>query len=372
MDVVPAFIAIDGVRFPLAANDRGVRIANDARFPGLEALSLVAAHLIARRSGAERVTDLLERKTVTRPQALVASIVDDDNRNDLGDGVENWIRLAGHQPDLTDAYLVSTLFLDDVLVVPRHTLIQLIEQVGALQDAVLGRELEPRTADVDPAQLIVHDHALENEAPEASLAEDEHPEGVPEREPSAPNHIADDDILRDIETLAEQVDDLDAAARQGERLYASVERSAAAAAKRHRLFIELEVAGLLEPTLAVHARAALSRLGLTRALGYHDAARALSVYLASPERASRFPGDPVPRVTAAYVSLDWFRTPSGYRPDGVTEHEWLALCEKNFARSLPSFSAGERFVQLCGSMHQLLYRAEIGPLPCLWRAVLAA
>ncbi len=197
------------------------------------------------------------------------------------------------------------------------------------------------------------------------------PEGAAASRPHVAR-IANDDTLRDIEAVAGQVDELDLAARQGERLYADVERSAAAAARRHRLLLELEVAGLLEPALAGEARAALSRLGLTRTLGYHDAAQAMAQYLASPERAARFRGDPVPSVTAARVSLDWFRTPSGYRPDGVTEHEWLALCEKNFASPLPSSPAGQRFVRLCGAMHQLLYRAEVGSAPCLWRALRAA
>jgi hypothetical protein len=405
MDVVPAFVVIDGVRFPLAASERGVRLADDKRFPGLNALSYVAGHLVGMRSGAERVAELTERKSFVRPQALVASVVNDDNRNELGDGVANWTRLAGRPPDLRDAYVVSTLFLDDMLVMPRHTLIRLIEQVGALHDAVLAHELEPRTAQVDPEQLVPvtvdpaqhpadhdtvkheasEDEAAEHEAAEDEATEDEDQEGVSRRVASAePAHgvaatqavpvpnIAGDDVLRDIETLAAQVDALDAAARQGERLYADVERSAAAAARRHRLFLEFEVAGLLEPALAGEAHAALSRLGLARTLGYHDAAQTMARYLASPERAARFPGEPVPTVTAARASLDWFRTPSGYRPDGVTEFEWLALCEKNLVRPLPSSSAGERFVRLCGAMHQLLYRAEVGPSPCLWRALRAA
>ena len=153
MDVVPAFVVIDGVRFPLAADRRGVRIADDKRFPGLNALSYVAGHLVGMRSGAARVAELTERKSFIRPQALVASVVNDDNRNELGEGVANWTRLAGHLPDLGDAYLVSTLFLDDMLVMPRRTLICLIEQLGALHDAVLAHELEPRTAEIGLDEL---------------------------------------------------------------------------------------------------------------------------------------------------------------------------------------------------------------------------
>jgi hypothetical protein len=150
MDVVPSFVVIDGVRFPLSADGRGVRIADDKRFPGLNALSYVAGHLVGMRSGTARVAELTERRSFIRPQALVASVVNDDNRNELGDGVANWTRLAGRPPDLEDAYLVSTLFLDDVFVMPRHTLIRLIEHVGALHDAVLAHQLEPRTAEIGP------------------------------------------------------------------------------------------------------------------------------------------------------------------------------------------------------------------------------
>jgi hypothetical protein len=403
MDVVPAFLVVDDVKFPLVVAGGHVRIADDPRFPGLNALSYVAGHLIA-RTGSARVAELAERQSL-RHQALSASVVEPDNRDDLGDGVENWTRLAGRPPDLDDAYFVGTTWIAQSLVMPRDTLIRLVEQVGALEDAVAAHQLEARINGVPEAGPVnpppeaddedTGEIEGEDEAADESDAGDggdtaEHGTGpnppiqvgpgaiVNDRSDSAvaasrtslaPTRIATDDTLHDIEILAGQVDDLDAAARESEEPYASVERSAAVAARRHRLFLELEVAGLLEPALAGEARAALSRLGLPRALGYHDAAQAMARYLASPTRARRFPGEPVPSVTAARVSLDWFRTPSGYRPDGVTEEEWLALCEKNFARPLPSSSAGRRFVRLCGAMHQLLYRAEVGPAPCLWRAL---
>jgi hypothetical protein len=283
---------------------------------------------------------------------------------------------------------------------PRHTLIQLVQEIGALEDAVAAHRLEARITGVSEAGPVHPTAGVADEAPGeehddedvgdvaeyGTDGEDESTQlepGVPvnahsdraaaaSRPPPVPARIASDGTLRDVETVAAEVDALDAAARHGERLYADVVRSAAAAARRHRLFLELEVAGLLAPALAGEARTALSRLGLARTLGYHDAAQAMAQYLASPERAARLPGEPVPSVTAARASLDWFRTPSRYRPDGTTEYEWLALCEKNFARPLPSSSAGERFVRLCGAMHQLLYRAEVGPSPCLWRALRAA
>jgi hypothetical protein len=400
MDVVPAFLVVDDVKFPLVVDGGHVRITDDQRFPGLNALSYVAGHLVA-RTGSRRVAELTQRQSL-RHQALSASFVEPDNRDDLGDGVENWTRLAGRPPDLDDAYFVGTTWIREALVMPRHTLIRLVEQVGALEDAVAAHQLEARITGVPEAGPVKPPPEVGGEVPGDERGDedsDDNGGGLVEydtgredesirvgRGAAVNGHFEDaaaasrphvprigaDGTLRDIEALAGQVDELDLAARQGERLYADVESSAAAAARRHRLLLELEVAGLLEPALAGEARATLSRLGLSRTLGYHDAAQAMAQYLASPERAARFPGESVPSVTAAHVSLDWFRTPSGYRPDGVTEYEWLALCEKNFARPLPSSYAGERFVRLCGAMHQLLYRAELGPAPCLWRALRAA
>lgn len=344
MDVVPAFLVVDEVKFPLVVDGGHVRLADDPRFPGLGALSYVVGHLSDRASDA-RVTELAARQSL-RHQALTAMFIEPDDRDDLGGAVENWTRLAGRPPDLDDAYLVGTSWIRDSLVVPRTTLIQLVERVGALIDAVAARQLEARITGV--------------------------PDAGPVTPPPEAEGVEVDDTLRDLEAVAVEVDELDLAAREGDAPYGNVERSAAAAARRHRLFLELEVAGLLQPSLADEVRAALSRLGLTRTLGYHDAAQALARYLASPERAARFPGEPVPAITAARVSLDWFRTPSGYRPDGVTEHEWLALCEENFVSPPPPSSSGRRFVRLCGAMHELRYRAEVGPTPCLWRAVRAA
>lgn len=72
----------------------------------------------------------------------------------------------------------------------------------------------------------------------------------------------------------------------------------------------------------------------------------------------------------ALISLDWFRTPSGYTPAGISAHDWLALCEANFQDPLPT-AAGTRFVRLEGRSHVLHFRLEVGPQPRLWRAVLA-
>jgi hypothetical protein len=142
MKAVPAFVVVDGVKFPLVVDGGRVRIADDPQLPGLDALSYVAGHLIARTSSA-RVAELTQRQSL-RHQALTASFIEPNDRDDLGDGVVNWTRLAGRPPDLDDAYFVSTTWIREALVMPRHTLIRLVEQVGALDDAVAAHRLEAR------------------------------------------------------------------------------------------------------------------------------------------------------------------------------------------------------------------------------------
>jgi hypothetical protein len=136
---VPPFIKVDGVAFPLGSDRWGVWIVQDARLPGLRPLSYVVAHLTSQRLGPDRLAELVQRKSFTLQMRLTASVVNEHNRAELGDGVANWTRLAGHPPDLDDAYLIGTPFLTEVLVVPRPTLIHLVERLGALHDTVLTR-----------------------------------------------------------------------------------------------------------------------------------------------------------------------------------------------------------------------------------------
>ena len=138
-DVVPPFVKVDGVAFPLGSDRWGVWIVQDARFPGLRPLSYVVAHLTSQRLGSDRLAELAQRQDFTLQMSLTASVVNEHNRTGLGDGIANWTRLAGHPPDLDDAYLIGTPFLMEVLVVPRPTLIHLVERLGALHDTVLTR-----------------------------------------------------------------------------------------------------------------------------------------------------------------------------------------------------------------------------------------
>jgi hypothetical protein len=153
MEAVPAFVVVDEVKFPLVVDGGHVRIADDPRFPGLDALSYVAGHLVA-RAGSARVAELTRCQSLRHP-ALTASFVESEDRDDLGDGVVNWTRLSGRPPDLDDAYFVGATWIRQALVMPRRTLIGLVEQIGALEDAVATHRLDARIAGQPEAGPVV-------------------------------------------------------------------------------------------------------------------------------------------------------------------------------------------------------------------------
>lgn len=177
--------------------------------------------------------------------------------------------------------------------------------------------------------------------------------------------LASDDLLREIEDMADAVDLLDAQARVGDQPYFDESLDAPLVAKRNRLLLELEVAQVLDPKLA-DTRAKLVALRLPQLVSYHDAAVAMTRYFGDPARA-RLVRAPVPaRLNDARISLDWFRKPTGYAPPGVDAASWLALCETNFLAA-PRSRCGSLFTRLEGRMHQLWFRTELAE-PKLYRA----
>lgn len=164
-----------------------------------------------------------------------------------------------------------------------------------------------------------------------------------------------DHQLAALEQLAVEVDRLAAGSEQDQIV---------AGAKRQRLLIELDVYGLLTGQPAVGHRVA----DYKTLRAYHDACVQMASYHASAARI-RLVGNAIPlKPTDGHVSLDWFRTPSGYTPPGVSPHDWLALCERNFLEPRAEGN-GTRFVRLEGRLHVLFYRLEATSEPKLWLAV---
>lgn len=169
------------------------------------------------------------------------------------------------------------------------------------------------------------------------------------------DYVSDEQLAR-LEELALLVDRLAAG---------SEDEQVTAGAKRQRLLIELDVYGLLKGTADVGRRLA----GRPTLRGYHDACVEMARYHASAARQRLVRRPPPAQPAEGHVSLDWFRTPSGYLPEGVPPDDWLALCEINFLEPMPT-GTGERYVRLEGELHELDYRIEATAEPKLWRATL--
>ncbi len=129
--------------------ERSVRLAVGR--PELEALGYVVEYLVAHRQGPARTAELMRRVDVSAPQPSASVVQPTDGAAELGDGPINWMRLTGALPDPADAYLVATTFTDAMLEIPRAALIELVEQIGALDDAAHAEPSEPR---LDTAQTL--------------------------------------------------------------------------------------------------------------------------------------------------------------------------------------------------------------------------
>lgn len=170
-----------------------------------------------------------------------------------------------------------------------------------------------------------------------------------------PVFAASDALLVELDDLAREVDAL-ADGDEQQQIRARV--------RRQRLLIELDVVGMLTGDLTVGRR--LADYPMLR--GYHDGCAQLAAYHASAARVRLVGKALPPKLIEGNVSIDWFRRPTGYTPNGVAAFDWLALCERNFISPMPT-SEGTRFVRLEGRIHVLSYRCEVGPAPKLWRAV---
>ncbi|MBX3156106.1 MAG: hypothetical protein KF773_08910 [Deltaproteobacteria bacterium] len=408
MDLVPSYLRAGSAVFPLQVVDGVVYLSY--AIPGLNALCFVlrgfrATPQTARAELSEvRIHWFGDKHVAACPTADMAD-------EDLTNGWMNWLRLTGEPPPKTGSYHTGTSFLPDVLVVPRAVLLELLEQMIAIDagiaqgtiearldgtpvpalppapasvveyDRLRDRDWDPAHAhalkvirgepwtpsppepEYDPSMYEVHDDDGDDRQPE--------PDGppaftiTPVNPIARPEAIAKASILRELEAMVAELDALDEQARDGGETYEDAELEARCAARRQRVLIELEVAGLFERSLADAARAALAGLPALRA--YHEAAMELHAYLDSRERAEIVRKPRPDSLLDSDVSLDWFRRPSGQTAEGIAPWTWLALGERAFENPAP-FRAGRRFTRLAGQGCTLFYRTEAKAAPSLWRA----
>jgi hypothetical protein len=229
-----------------------------------------------------------------------------------------------------DAVVVSTSFLTQAVVLPRRALLEIL------------REFERRRGETP---------ALVWQPPPPALF------AVPSA--SAEPHAGEESLLRVVEDLAE-VNDL--LARQVDVLDTGF------IVERRRVVAHLTDHGLLDPTHAEQKRRWLVAWALPSLLRWHDAAMALSRYLASPERAAYELPPPPADPLASAVSLDWFRVPSP-PPEGVAPFDWLGLCERVPFVNPPDTPrlSGEIMSRIQGRWYRLQWRRDDCRTPVVLR-----
>lgn len=135
--LVPAFLTIDGVHFPLEAHPQHVGIALGVE--ELQALRYAVDELV---NGDARTMSLdeLSRKGL-HVQELSLMPANPTGRW-CGDGPINWRRLSGRWPDLGDAFLAWAGFVRYALVIPRPVAVELVSQLRGIREQVLSGERE--------------------------------------------------------------------------------------------------------------------------------------------------------------------------------------------------------------------------------------
>jgi hypothetical protein len=142
--LVPAFLTIDGVNFPLEANELSVGIAL-----GIDELQALRYSIDQIVNGDAREMSL---KDLSRDgfhvQELSLMPVDPTRPPGwYGDGPINWLRLSGRRPDLSNAFLAWSGFARHALVIPRPVVLELVSQLRVIREQILSGKREGRIDD---------------------------------------------------------------------------------------------------------------------------------------------------------------------------------------------------------------------------------
>ncbi len=251
---------------------------------------------------------------------------------DLSAGRELWKELTGRELG-DDVYMLSCHWTDE-LAVPRKTLLALVRELRALNDA----------APKPPAPwLFRQDPIWWAPAPDEA------------------------DVLRELEARAAAWDELH---RRTPLVSVGPEQLAAAAevlVKRRTLLAELEHMGFFMDGYAETRIKALTEWGFPTLLGYAEGAHQLHLYLRSRERtmsAWQLP-EASRRLLDNPISVDWFRLE---HPAAEGREAFTTLSSYEHAlrtARLPDIPAGEMLVKEGDVWWRLVWRRETGNVVAL-------
>ena len=142
--LIPSYLSIGGVVFPLLARDNGLLMVagrGGDRDDFLGAVQ-VAVDQMVRGDHKDAPIEQLARNGF-REQGLWAEPIDPSQSVDyLLDGLINWRRLSGTWPDPASSFMVHADFMRRNLVIPREVLFELVRNLRELDaDLASGRRL---------------------------------------------------------------------------------------------------------------------------------------------------------------------------------------------------------------------------------------
>lgn len=323
--IVPPFLTVDGVRFPIVDGWTGPTL--DAR-GAFEPLAWVVNVWLD--GELPELVDALTRGDSVHRNGFGVMRVSRAEASDASRAL--WNELGGDEPG-DDLVLATSVMTQPSFVVPRATLLALLNALTELrrEAARWPRPATPAaaapTSPASPAELFTQ---------------------TPTGRAASATDRAD---MVALERRAAALDAAAAAATTGAP-------QAALVGERKAVLGALEWHGLLSDERLADKRTALEQWKLPVLLGYLDAAVALRGYLTSETRARHEVLDSVPqRLRDADVSLDWFRQPSP-PPTGRSADEWLAFCEVALWELVPDGELGGLAVESDGRRLTIHWRTD--------------
>lgn len=371
MVLVPPYVEVDGLVVRLVESSAEWRdvtpIVQHSGDPGSvdQLLSFVANNLLSEPS--HRVLELIRSHArLPLSPGIDAEPIERGKwpAAEYAEGLSEWTKATGRPVQLDDAYSLGATFLRQSLVIPRTTLLALMERLYELNEAVRTGRMEAKI-----------DRSIPIPLPRLDL----------------PEPSWDDEELGALERALAELDVVDPlvaalAEPRSETTRRGLER-------RAYLFRSLEFAE------AWARRGQDDVYGRAKALGhavicqYLDAVAELRAYLGSDDRLevlATFAGGhasapaavaaEVERPMLAAASIDLFRLPRPSHPSDLRYYQWLAMCEGCFrydslvAEVLPAAPAdgapraGDLFTRVRRVMTRLRFRSEHGTGLHLWRA----